>query len=396
MVTWTLPDPGPAAGSGVTFAQLSTVRVGGPVRRLIDAADEQEAIEAVRAADAHGEPALVIGSGSNLVVCDEGFDGTVVRLASRGVALERAAGGGRVRLRVAAGEPWDELVARAVEERLAGIECLSGIPGLAGATPIQNVGAYGQQVSDTLVSVRAYDRMLRRVVELPAADCRLGYRTSALRRGDRRVVLEVTFELERSPLARPLRYEELAAALDAAPGDRPSLSQVREAVLALRRRKGMVPDPDDPDTVSVGSFFVNPVLKRDELESLTRRARALANSSGRGPARDAPGHGGPPGWPRSEGRPSAWAQPEGRPPAWPQPDGRVRTSAAWLIERAGFRRGQALGRAAISTKHTLALVNRGGASARELIELARVIRDGVREAFGVTLEVEPTLVGLEL
>lgn len=347
----------------MAFSQLTTLRIGGPARRLVEVAGgEDEVVEAIAAADDAGEPLLVIGGGSNLVVSDAGFDGTVVRIATRGVVATAAgAAPGRVRLQVAAGEPWDELVARTVAEALAGVECLSGIPGLAGATPVQNVGAYGQQISDTIVSVRAYDRRERRVLELPAAACGLRYRSSAFRGRDRHVVLGVTLELERAASARPLRYAELARALGAGLGSRPPLADVRDAVLALRRGKGMVLDPADPDSVSAGSFFVNPVLSRPEFDELARRAREFS-----------------------------------APPAWPEPDGAVKTSAAWLIERAGFHRGLVDGRVGISGKHTLALVNRGGASAAELLALARRIRDGVRDTFGVALAPEPTLIGDEL
>ena len=320
-------------------------------------------VQTLAAADAAGEPVLVIAGGSNLVVADAGFAGTALRLLTRGVST--AADGQAVRLTIAAGEPWDALVERAIADGLAGIECLSGIPGSTGATPIQNVGAYGQQVSDVIRSVRAYDRGAGRVVDLAPADCRFGYRTSRLRGAERFVVLGVTLELERSAAARPVRYPELARALGVPVGARPPLAAVREAVLSLRRGKGMVLDPADPDSVSAGSFFVNPILSAAGFAALERRALARLG-------------------------------PRARPPAWPEPDGAVKTSAAWLIERAGFRRGFGEGRVGISSKHSLALVNRGGATTAELIALARQIRDGVRALFGVTLMPEPTLVGVEL
>lgn len=338
----------------IPFSELTTLRLGGPARRLVEVHSDREAIEAIATADG---PLLVIAGGSNLVVSDEGFDGDVVRIATRGIARRRA--GGRVRLEVAAGEPWDALVASAVAEGLAGIECLSGIPGSAGATPIQNVGAYGQEVSSTITVVQAYDRERRAVVELAPWQCGFAYRSSALKRSDRHVVLRVTFELERSAHACPIRYAELARTLGLDLGARPPLQEVRAAVLALRRAKGMVLDPDDPDSVSAGSFFLNPVLTAEQLDALAAHA------------------------------------PE-RPPAWPQPDGRVKTSAAWLIERAGFGRGYGDGRIGVSHKHTLALVNRGGGTTAELLALAREIREGVRERFGVVLSPEPTLVGVTL
>jgi UDP-N-acetylmuramate dehydrogenase len=330
----------------IPFSQLTTLRLGGPARRLIDATTEDEVVDAIRFAE---EPLLVMAGGSNLVVSDEGFDGTVLRVASRGVSPRGA------RVTVAAGEPWDEVVEWCVSEGLAGIECLSGIPGSTGATPIQNVGAYGQEVSATIASVRAYDRAADRVAELEPMECGFGYRTSALKGSERYVVLAVTFELERSSRARPVRYAELARAV----GDHPSLAEVRHAVLALRRRKGMVIDRADPDSVSAGSFFVNPILSPDALDAVATRSGA-------------------------------------QPPAWKEADGRVKTSAAWLIERAGFQRGYGNGRVGLSHKHTLALVNRGGGTTAELLALARELRDGVCERFGVELQPEPTLVGVEL
>jgi UDP-N-acetylmuramate dehydrogenase len=270
-----------------------------------------------------------------------------------------------MRAEVAAGEPWDNVVARCVSEGLAGIECLSGIPGSTGATPIQNVGAYGQEVSTTISSVRVYDREGGKVVELPPSQCGFAYRTSAFKHSDKHVVLAVTFELERAQTARPVQYAELARTLDVELGDRAPLAEVREAVLALRRRKGMVIDPDDPDSVSAGSFFVNPILSREEFGALERRT---VDQLGEGT----------------------------EPPRWPEAEGRMKTSAAWLIERAGFHRGYGQGRVGVSNKHTLALVNRGGGTTKELLSLARELRDGVRDRFGVTLRPEPTLVGVEL
>ncbi|MGA2928791.1 MAG: UDP-N-acetylmuramate dehydrogenase [Solirubrobacteraceae bacterium] len=350
----------------VPLAQLTTLRLGGPARRLLDAATDDELVAAVAAAGDAGERVLVVAGGSNLVIADAGFGGTVVRVATRG-ARASAGGGreGRVSLEVAAGEPWDQLVARCVAEGLSGLECLSGIPGSTGATPIQNVGAYGQEVSDTIASVRVYDTEHRAVRTLRGAECAFAYRGSAFRRSPRFVVLGVTFVLERSSLARPIRYAELARTLSVAVGARPPLSAVREAVLALRCAKGMVVDPRDPDSVSAGSFFVNPVLSADELAALQSRVAE-----------------------RLDATVSA--------PAWPGGDGNVKTSAAWLIEHAGFHRGYGAGRVGVSRKHTLALINRGGATTGELLALARELRDGVRDAFGVTLRPEPTLVGVEL
>jgi len=353
----------PRERSEVRLAELTTLALGGPARRVVDATTDEHVIEAVARADACGEPVLVLGGGSNLVVADAGFDGTVLRVLTRGMSTSPVPGG--VCLVAAAGEPWDGLVRGAVSDGLAGVECLAGIPGSVGATPLQNVGAYGQQVSDSLVSVRVYDRRARRVRHLTRAACGLAYRCSRLRQSERFVVLGVTLRLERSRLARPVAYSELARTLRASCGARPPLAAVYEAVLTLRRRTGMVLDPRDPDTVSAGSFFVNPVLSAPAFAALERRVAA----------RDGPGV---------------------RPPTWPEPHGGAKTSAAWLIEHAGFHRGWGEGRVGISTKHALALVNRGGASTVELIALAGLIRDEVRRTYSVTLRPEPTLLGVQL
>jgi UDP-N-acetylmuramate dehydrogenase len=316
---------------------------------MVEARSEGELAELVRSAY---EPLLVLAGGSNVVVADGGFPGTVVRVLTRGVRRDGE------RLEVQAGEPWDELVALCVEQGLQGFECLSGIPGSTGATPIQNVGAYGQDVAETVESVRVLDRASGQISELPAAECGFRYRTSIFKHRDRHVVLAVTYRMRESAVSAPLRYAELARALDVPVGGSAALSEVREAVLALRRGKGMVIDPADPDSVSAGSFFTNPILDPCDF------ARLQARSG------DA-----------------------GSPPAFPEPDGRIKTSAAWLIERAGFPRGYGDGRVGISGKHTLALVNRGGASTAELMALAREIAAGVRERFGVALAPEPVLVG---
>jgi UDP-N-acetylmuramate dehydrogenase len=328
---------------GVPLAPLTTLRLGGPAAKVVEARGADAVVEAVRACDAAGERVLVLAGGSNVVIADAGFDGTVVRVLTRGVDRDGTA------LDVAAGEPWDDVVGGAVDAGLAGIECLSGIPGSTGATPIQNVGAYGQEVAQTVTSVRVYDRHKDVVEDLPAEELGFGYRTSALRYQDRRVVLRVRFELTASETSGGLRYAELVRALDA---DRAPLHDVRDAVLQLRRGKGMVIDADDPDTVSAGSFFTNPILEE-----------------------------------------AAFAAIDGEPPRFPEPHGRVKTSAAWLIERAGFHKGDTRGNVGISSKHSLALVNRGGATAAELVAFAHEIAGGVRERFGVDLHPEPIFVG---
>jgi UDP-N-acetylmuramate dehydrogenase len=344
------------------LAELTTLRLGGPPRRLVDAHTQDEVVAAVRDADAAGEPVLVLAGGSNVVVADDGFPGTVVLVGTRGV--ERGEDAGRVLLTVQAGEPWDPFVAQAVAGDLSGIECLSGIPGSVGATPIQNVGAYGQDVAETVVEVRAYDRSEQRVERLGPEDCGFAYRSSIFKRTPGRwVVLTVTFALEPSPLSQPVRYAELARALGVDQGDRAPLAGVREAVLALRRRKGMVVDDADPDSVSAGSFFTNPILGAEEFAALERRARGRLGD-------------------------------DVRIPRWPETDGRVKTSAAWLIEQSGFAKGHGdPATVAISTKHTLALTNRGAGTTVALVGLAREIADGVHEAFGVRLVPEPVFVG---
>ena len=341
------------------LAELTKLRLGGPPRRYVEAGDEAAIVAAVRAADADGEPLLVLAGGSNVVVADEGFPGTVLRIVSRGVRDD-----GRGGLVVQAGEPWDPLVAATVRAGLAGFECLSGIPGSVGATPIQNVGAYGQEVAETIVAVRAYDRLTGTVEERPGAECGFTYRSSVFKRTPGRwIVLAVSFRLTPGGRSAPIRYAELARSLGLAEGDCAPVADVRGAVLGLRRSKGMVLDPADPDSVSAGSFFTNPVLDAAAFAALERRARERL------------GH-------------------DVRVPRFPQPDGTVKTSAAWLIERAGFTRGHGDPAAiAISSKHTLALTNRGAGTTAALVALAREIAAGVREAFGVELEPEPVFVG---
>jgi UDP-N-acetylmuramate dehydrogenase len=347
--------------SDVPLAPLTTLRLGGPARRLVTVYDERELVEVVRAADAAEEPLLVLGGGSNVVLPDAGFDGTVVRIAVRGLAGRRE--GERVTLDVAAGEDWEAFVATCVADRLVGVEALSGVPGLVGASPIQNIGAYGQDVSQTITQVRAYDRRSGEVVALDAGACRFSYRHSAFKAEPGRwVVLGVRFALGEGELSAPVRYAELARRLGVEVGESAPLAQVRETVLALRRGKGMVLDAADPDTRSAGSFFTNPVLGAD---AFTRLEARVGERLGDGAA----------------------------PPAFPEPDGRVKTSAAWLIERAGFHKGHFDGPAGLSSKHTLALVNRGGATTADLTRVARAVRDGVREAFGVELVPEPVVVG---
>jgi UDP-N-acetylmuramate dehydrogenase len=331
------------------LSAYTTLRLGGPARTLVVARTEEELVAAVRDAE---PPLLVLAGGSNVVVADEGFPGTVVLVATRGVSDD---------LRVAAGEPWDPFVADCVARGLAGVEALSGIPGSVGASPIQNIGAYGQEVAQTITLVRAYDREERAVVELTRAECGFGYRTSRFKReAGRWVVLTVDVALEPSDRSTPIAYAELARALGVAVGDRAPLADVRAAVLRLRRAKGMVVAEDDPDSVSAGSFFTNPVLTEAEFAALEERAG-----------------------------------PDARVPRFPAGEpGRVKTSAAWLIERAGFAKGHGDPlTVAISSKHTLALTNRGAGTTLDLVRLAREVADGVEARWGVRLVPEPVFVG---
>jgi UDP-N-acetylmuramate dehydrogenase len=335
------------------LADFTTLHLGGPARELVHAVTESELLDAVRTADGAGTPLLLLAGGSNLVVDDAGFDGTVVRIGTSGVAVEQDSCGGAV-VTVAAGEPWDPFVARAVSEGWVGLEALSGIPGSVGATPIQNVGAYGQEVADTVATVRCWDRVDSSQRTFAAADCGFGYRTSRFKQDpERYVVLAVTFQLRLGDLSAPVRYAELARALGVDVGDRAALPEVREAVLGLRRRKGMVLDEGDHDTWSAGSFFTNPFL--DDASAL----------------------------------------PDGA-PRWPHPDGRTKTSAAWLIEHAGFAKGYGNERVSVSTKHSLALTNRGNARTEDLLALADELQRGVHATFGIRLVPEPTLVGCSL
>jgi UDP-N-acetylmuramate dehydrogenase len=345
----------------VPLAPLTTIGVGGPARWFLAATSAEEVAAGVSWARAKGLPLFVLGGGSNLLIADSGWPGLVLRIAMRGIEREGARG---ERLVVAAGEEWDPLVALAVEEELQGLECLSGIPGCAGATPIQNVGAYGQEVAETIVEVTALSRAEGGVRRFAAAECGFAYRDSVWKREerDRWVILGVTYEL-RAGAPPAVRYAELQRHLEAADDAEPDLASVRAAVLALRRRKGMVLDPADADTRSDGSFFVNPVIGEGELPAFLQRVAALGIAAEEVPRFPAPGG--------------------------------VKLSAGWLIERGGFSKGYRHGRAGLSTKHALAIVNRGGATAAEVVDLVREIRAAVRERFAVTLVPEPNFVGFD-
>jgi len=367
----TVPAHEAPEGGALRLSDHTTLGLGGPAAASRTARTTDELVAAVAEADAAGEPVLVLGGGSNLVVSDDGFPGTVVLVDTAGVAVEDtgdtdpATGEPVVLLRAEAGVGWDPLVERTVAEGLNGLEFLSGIPGRVGSTPIQNVGAYGQDVSQTIREVLVYDRRTgeRRVVA--NAECGFTYRDSAFKGDDRYTVCEVVFALRRGTLSRPVAYAEVARTLGVQAGDRVPLERARDTVLGLRRGKGMVLDPDDPDTRSAGSFFTNPVVTEEEFAAVRARAERRLGA-------DAvmPGH------------------PDGR--------GNVKLSAAWLIDRAGFR-GHARGTARISSKHVLALTTFTDAPTTEdLLALARDVRDGVEDAFGVRLVNEPVMVGVSL
>jgi UDP-N-acetylmuramate dehydrogenase len=338
------------------LAPHCTLRVGGAARFLVEAADETAVLEAVEWARARRLPLRVLGGGSNLVIADEGVDGLVLKIALRGVTARP--GPDAVEVTAAAGEPWDALVRHTVMQGWAGLECLSGIPGLVGATPIQNVGAYGQEVSDTVTAVRALDVESERLVTLGPADCGFDYRDSLFKSQapGRYVVLAVTYRLAPGGAPR-LRYADIARELEARGLARPSLAEVRETVLAVRRSKSMVLEAGDPNVRSCGSFFLNPLVDAAGLVAVEARAAGL-------------------GMPR-----------------WPHPDGRVKLSAAWLIERAGFARGQCEGPVGLSTRHTLAIVCHDGARALDVVAFARSVRAGVEARFGVRLHPEPVFWG---
>ncbi|MEI6620278.1 MAG: UDP-N-acetylmuramate dehydrogenase [Actinomycetes bacterium] len=346
----------------VPLAPLTTLGVGGPASTLVRVSAESELVAAVSVCDSAHQPLFLLGGGSNVVVGDAGFDGTVVQVATRGLSDTRD--GDDVRVVAAAGEGWDRVVAHAVENCWSGIEALSGIPGSVGATPIQNVGAYGREVAEVITSVTALDRRSRRCVTLAARECGFGYRSSRFKEEPGRwVILSVTLRLAADALSAPVLYADLADRLGIAVGERSASAQVRRAVLDVRRSKGMVLDAGDRDTWSVGSFFTNPTVPRQVADSL----------------------------------PSAC-------PRWPVPPATstgssesVKLSAAWLISNAGFERGYPNvpdARAALSSKHSLAITNRGGASATDVITLARQVRDGVLAATGITLVAEPNFVNV--
>ncbi|HET8880212.1 MAG TPA: UDP-N-acetylmuramate dehydrogenase [Arthrobacter sp.] len=350
------------------LSALTTAGVGGPAGRYVEARNEAEIIDAVRTADAAAEPLLIIGGGSNLLVADGGFPGTVVKIASQGFTVNAEDSCGGVAVVVQAGHNWDALVEHAVKHAWSGIEALSGIPGATGGTPVQNVGAYGADVSQTIAAVRTWDRHRNAVQTFTNSELKFGYRDSVLKQttvngSPRYVVLTVEFQLPLGRKSAPIRYAELARALGVEAGQRAYANDVRREVLRLRASKGMVWDAADRDTYSTGSFFTNPIVPSDTAARLPEDAPRFPGGA----------------------------------------EGTVKLSAAWLIDRAGFGKGFGLeadsvsgGRASLSTKHTLAITNRGGASTEDLLAIAREVRRGVAERFGIELHPEPLLIGVVL
>lgn len=341
--------------------------MGGPARFFVEAPDEEAVILALRWARERGVKVWVLGGGSNLLIADRGVDGLVLRIRDRGLELQEM--GSATLLHAAAGEPWDSVVALAVEQKLGGIECLSGIPGDTGAAPIQNIGAYGQDVSESITSVRAVDRNTGEIVEFRGEECQFGYRDSIFKREarDRFVVTRLCLGLRKNGLPS-LRYAELVRAweMSAPSGEKPTLSGIRDLVLKLRRGKSMVFDPSDENHRSAGSFFMNPLLSPEDFKRACERIQAACDLG-----------------------------PDERIPVFPADQGKTKIPAAWLIERAGFKKGSGKGRVGLSTRHALAIVNRGGASAAEIAEFAAHIRAAVFERFGISLEPEPLMFGFE-
>jgi len=373
----------PGQRDATVLAGYTTLGLGGPARDFVSARTEPDLIEAVRSADRAGDPVLLIGGGSNLVISDKGFDGTVIHVNNRGLGYYAVNDDSTVDVTVAAGEEWDDVVADTVAEGLAGLEPLSGIPGRAGATPIQNVGAYGREVAEVITQVRVYDRQEDQIRTVQNDWCSFSYRTSLFKSGrpeslvsrpdgsprpaaaqPRYVVLDVTFRLVRQPLSTPVKYAELAAELGVEMGEQAEIGEVRAAVVKIRARKGMVLSPGDTDSRSAGSFFTNPVISAGEF------ARVEAVAAARG---------------------------AGQVPHYDAGEGLVKVPAAWLIEHSGFTKGYgAPAPARVSAKHTLALVNAGNATTTDLLALAREIVTGVNAAYGVTLTPEPILIGVSL
>ena len=337
------------------LAKYTSLHIGGPAKKLVHVATEEELVSAVKAADAAGEEVLIIGGGSNVLVGDEGFNGTVIRVETKGNSYHvDACSGGMIT--VAAGEDWDGFVEWILNKGFVGLETMSGIPGTVGGAPIQNIGAYGHEVSEVIARVRTWDRKTGEYRTFSNSECEFSYRSSVFKKNPGRyVIIDVTFQLRNGEMSLPITYKELASYLGVDLEARVLVSDVRKAVLALRAAKGMLLDEKDHDTWSAGSFFVNPIVSKEIAATLPAEA-----------------------------------------PRWPQADGRIKTSAAWLMENAGMKKGKAHNGAAISSKHVLALVNTGSATAADIVDIARSARSAVQEKFGITLEPEVQFVGLSL
>jgi UDP-N-acetylmuramate dehydrogenase len=336
------------------LSSFTTLRVGGPARKIVHAHSEAELIEFVKAADSAKEPILILGGGSNLLISDAGFAGTVIRVESKGNALDYDACSGGM-IEVSAGEDWDKFVEISIEKGFADLESLSGIPGTVGGAPIQNIGAYGHEVSETIARVKTYDRSKGKVKTFTNTECKFSYRNSIFKeQPGRYVILTVTFQLRKGAQSLPITYAELAKQLSVNIGDQVEVTKVREAVLKLRASKGMLINLEN-EIHSAGSFFVNPILSKSAADKLPADA-----------------------------------------PRWPQNDGKIKTSAAWLMEHSGVVKGEKLAGAQISDKHVLALTNSGDATAEDIVELAKKARKKVYEKFGIKLEAEVQLVGVNL
>jgi len=337
------------------LSNFTTLRVGGPAQKIVHAHSEEELIQFVKSADEAKEPVLILGGGSNLLISDAGFAGTVIRVENKGNTLEYDACSGGM-IEVCAGEDWDKFVELTINEGFADLESLSGIPGTVGGAPIQNIGAYGHEAAETIARVRVYDRTAKEIRTFTTAECNFGYRESIFKsEKDRYVILNVTFQLRKGEQSLPITYAELAKHLGLNVGDRAPVKQVRQAVLELRASKGMLLDSSNNQLMSAGSFFINPIISKAEADKLPTDA-----------------------------------------PRWPQADGRVKTSAAWLMEHAGVLKGEKIAGAQISERHVLALTNSGSAKADDIIKLAKVSKQRVFEKFGIELKAEVQLIGLDL
>ena len=335
------------------LSKYTSFRVGGPATKIVQVSTEAEIIAAIQ--EAGDSPILIMGGGTNVLIADKGFDGTVIRISNNSVQAEVDACSGAT-LTIGAGEDWDTFVQTTIDRGFAGLETLSGIPGTVGAAPIQNIGAYGHEVSEFITRVRTYDRQEKALKTFTNSECEFSYRNSYFKaHPGRYVVIEVQFQIRRGEFSDPITYVELSKKLGIEPGKKASVVATRAAVLELRASKGMLLSPDDHDSWSAGSFFTNPIVSQQAADGLPDAA-----------------------------------------PKWPLNDGRVKISAAWLIENAGMHKGDEVGGARISSKHVLALTNSGDATASDIAELAKRARDHVKETFGITLEAEVNLIGIEI